>query len=48
MKSLKKAGIITMGIIMAFSLGACGKTKEKNPETTEVVRVGVVGESNEM
>lgn len=48
MKYLKKAGIITMGIIMAFGVSACGKTKEKNQDVTEVVRVGVVGESNEM
>lgn len=48
MKSLKKAGIVTLGLIMALSVSACGKTEEKNQEVTEVVRVGVVGEANEM
>ena len=48
MKSLKKAGIVTLGLIMALSVSGCGKTEEKNQEVTEVVRVGVVGEANEM
>ena len=48
MKSLKKAGIVTLGLIMALSVSACGKTEEKNQEVKEVVRVGVVGEANEM
>lgn len=47
MKNFKKVGLYVVSLVAVLALGACGK-KENSKGDETVVKVGVVGESNEM
>ncbi len=47
MRNLKKLGVLALGLTLAFSVAGCAKKEDANKGNT-VVKVGVVGESNEM
>lgn len=46
MRKLKKIGILALGLTLAFAVTGCGK--KDATKDNKVVKVGVVGESNEM
>ena len=46
MRKLKKLGVLALGFTLAFAVAGCAKKDEKKENS--VVKVGVVGESNEL